>query len=297
MLLEAFFPFRTFDDNPKEPTNTLNTAANNVLPAEQHGSTGTIPALPSSQLHVNEVLALPSATTQNTTAVTNAGDENYITGTSQETAEVLSQWKEDHFEQQVLLSDDTDDNEYNSGEEQERARDFLSHYQEAQLPLPVVKQRPERIIFREELALPWAIDGLLEGTLKFFAEQSDMQMCCTLLLVFSVGKPIGIDDATQIDWFLNYVELLDLWQLWTVRGVVIRLCNHVEIKRLSQESTTIYASCAGCNKPLNSGGICSRCRRPTKCALCHTPVKDLYVWCQVWMRMRSWWLVVGGRID
>lgn len=284
--MEAFFPFHSMEDAAKlleqETAAAAATTAALHPPADARAAAADTTA--DASLLANAQLdqgPLPSATNSMAGLFSEETgiDDNFSEPALRGFGDVAL--RQDPFEQQLPLSEDSAEDAYSSEEEREQARQFLSTYNEAHLPLTTVKVVPERIIIKDEMVAPWAVDGLLEMTLRHFAEMGDMQMCCTLLLVLGPGRTVNIDDATQIDWFLNYAELLDQWQLWTVRGMILRLCSHNDVRRLSQESTTIHVSCATCNKPLTAGGCCSRCRRPTKCVLCHMPVRDLFVWCQV----------------
>lgn len=188
--------------------------------------------------------------------------------------------KQDAFEEQASLSSDTED-DYD-WEQNTSTGDFHSRFQEAELPLVLARlPAAARIRMVEDVPTPWAGDGLVTSALRHFGEQADVQMCATVLLVLGDARCRGISEAIQEEWLLSYTELLDRWQLWHVRGLVSRLSHLSEVQRLTQVSTTIHASCAGCNKALGAGGICKRCRKPSFCTLCHLPVHDLYVWCQV----------------
>lgn len=296
VLLEAFFPSAVGDAlsirDAAHGDSTNQLLADGAAPGNiSTGGTADTNGL----TLVNGVVSAPvsstttSATAVNTTTnptttnhVTFAADDAVMNGNNDLDDREVAALRQDAFEQQAALSADSSDDNYDSEEEHEQARQFLSTFPEGELALTASKSLPERILIKDEPVVSWSADELLEATLKHLAEQGGMQLCCSLLLVLGVGRTLsGIEEAAQMDWFLTYAEQLEMWQLWTVRALVLRLCPLPDVNRLSQVSTTVYVSCATCNKPLAPGGTCSRCRRLTKCSLCHMPVRDLYVWCQV----------------
>ncbi|CAH1788741.1 unnamed protein product [Owenia fusiformis] len=128
----------------------------------------------------------------------------------------------------------------------------------------------------------WKFVDNVKKILHYYAEQSDVQMSVSLLVVLGDKIRDHIDELTQEHWFISYIELLSRFKLYTVANEVIKLSNHASVSVLNQESTTIHTNCNNCSKSLlRSGWVCDRCKKITNtCSICHLVVKGLYVWCQ-----------------
>ncbi|XP_072444373.1 GATOR2 complex protein WDR24-like [Chiloscyllium punctatum] len=116
----------------------------------------------------------------------------------------------------------------------------------------------------------------------FYAEQGDVQMAISVLIVLGDRIKKEIDEQTQEHWYTSYIDLLQRFQLWNVANEVIKLSTCRSITCLNQASTTLHVNCNNCKRPMNTRGwMCERCRRGASiCAVCHHAVKGLFVWCQ-----------------
>lgn len=118
--------------------------------------------------------------------------------------------------------------------------------------------------------------------LCFYAQQGDVQMAASVLIVLGDRIRKEIDEQTQEHWFTSYIDLLQRFKLWNVSNQVIKLSTCSAINCLNQASTTLHINCSNCKRPMsNKGWICDRCRQcASMCAVCHHVVKGLFVWCQ-----------------
>lgn len=134
------------------------------------------------------------------------------------------------------------------------------------------------------LSLPeWDFKPLVVDMLRHFAEDGDMQMAVTMLIVLQDKLEDLVDNSTEEEWFLAYLELLSRLKLWKIATRIIKVSKLPTINVLNQDSTSINTICGGCNKPVTSlrGWFCDRCKANTSmCSVCHLPVKGLYAWCQ-----------------
>ncbi|KAF0441277.1 WD40 repeat-like protein [Gigaspora margarita] len=128
----------------------------------------------------------------------------------------------------------------------------------------------------------WDKEPMMTQLLDYYAEQGDVQMCVTLILV--LGDKLKISEERAEQWFFSYIDLLHRFQLWCAATSVIKYCNNTAVGMLNQQSTTIYTTCNNCFKPIddakNESWLCARCKRLNLCSLCHVTVKGLYTWCQ-----------------
>ncbi|CAB1312298.1 unnamed protein product [Coregonus sp. 'balchen'] len=118
--------------------------------------------------------------------------------------------------------------------------------------------------------------------LSHYAEQGDVQMAVSVLIVLGDRIRKEIDDLTQEHWYMSYIDLLQRFELWNVSNEVIKLSTCSAITCLNQTSTTLHVNCSNCKRPMsNRGWICDRCHQcASVCAVCHHVVKGLFVWCQ-----------------
>lgn len=107
-------------------------------------------------------------------------------------------------------------------------------------------------------------------------------MCVSALIVLGDKIRSRIDEQTQEQWLMSYIDLLGRLQLWSVATQIIKLSSLPAVSSLNQASTTVYTMCGRCSKPLTkSGWYCERCRSlVSPCSLCHLMVKGPNVWCQ-----------------
>lgn len=134
------------------------------------------------------------------------------------------------------------------------------------------------------LSLPdWDFKPLVVDMVHHFAENGDVQMAVTVLIVLQDKLEDVVDSGKREEWFLDYLELLSRLRLWTIASKIIKVSKNPAINVLNQESTSINTICGGCNKPLTSSKrwFCDRCKTNTSlCSVCHLPVKGMYAWCQ-----------------
>ncbi|XP_070565824.1 GATOR2 complex protein WDR24-like isoform X2 [Ptychodera flava] len=156
----------------------------------------------------------------------------------------------------------------------------------------------------------WEFTPIVKDMLHFYAEQGDVQMTVSALIILGDRIRSQISETSQEVWFMSYIELLCRFQLYTVATEVIKLSNHAAVGALNQASTTIHTNCNKCNKPLTkSGWLCERCCNLTNtCSICHHVVKGLYVWCQgcnhgghlhhieEWLKISPWCPVGCGHL-
>ncbi|XP_074659369.1 GATOR2 complex protein WDR24-like isoform X2 [Tubulanus polymorphus] len=131
----------------------------------------------------------------------------------------------------------------------------------------------------------WQFNNLVIDLLYQYAEQGDVQMSVSILIVLGDRLKLSesqIPDATLEQWYLSYVDLLSRFELWTIATEVISLAHVTSVNQVNQQSTTYRTNCNRCSKILmKSGWTCQNCKQLTNtCSICHHPVKGLYVWCQ-----------------
>eukprot|EP01114_Cavostelium_apophysatum_P021295 TRINITY_DN7390_c0_g2_i3.p1 TRINITY_DN7390_c0_g2~~TRINITY_DN7390_c0_g2_i3.p1 ORF type:complete len:819 (-),score=175.70 TRINITY_DN7390_c0_g2_i3:171-2627(-) len=127
----------------------------------------------------------------------------------------------------------------------------------------------------------WDPEPSMWETLKFYAENGDVQTSVVMLMV--LGSRLGnVDRKLALQWTLSYIDLLQRLQLWNFANEIITKSDEYSIRSVNQKSTSLHTSCPYCNKPLNKNGFsCENCKKYTgTCSICHQVVKGLYVWCQ-----------------
>ncbi|KAI8586153.1 WD40-repeat-containing domain protein [Geranomyces variabilis] len=137
-----------------------------------------------------------------------------------------------------------------------------------------------------DVVLPrWNHDPVVHDALSYYAEQGNVQMCVTILLV--LGDRIRVDEKMQELWFWSYINLLHRFKLWIPATAVIRAAPVPSARARNQESTTIHTICNHCSKPMIPAAngapnwACEHCGRLVNpCSFCHKTTKGLYVWCQ-----------------
>ncbi|KAJ3148061.1 WD repeat-containing protein 24 [Geranomyces variabilis] len=137
-----------------------------------------------------------------------------------------------------------------------------------------------------DVVLPrWNHDPVVHDALSYYAEQGNVQMCVTILLV--LGDRIRVDEKMQELWFWSYIDLLHRFKLWIPATAVIRAAPVPSARARNQESTTIHTICNHCSKPMIPAAngapnwACEHCGRLVNpCSFCHKTTKGLYVWCQ-----------------
>lgn len=135
------------------------------------------------------------------------------------------------------------------------------------------------------LPLPeWDFTSLVVEMLHHLANQGDVQMCASALIVLGDKIRDKIDEQTQEQWLMSYIDLLGRLQLWSVATQIIKLSSLPTVRRLNKASTHVYTVCGRCSKalPVNKcGWYCERCRSLVPpCSICHLMVKGPNAWCQ-----------------
>ncbi|KAI8922236.1 WD40-repeat-containing domain protein [Powellomyces hirtus] len=138
---------------------------------------------------------------------------------------------------------------------------------------------------RDVVLAPWNHEPVVRDALSYYAEQGNVQMCVSIILV--LGDLIRVDEKMEELWFWSYIDLLHRFKLWSPATAVIRAARIPSVRARNQESTTIHTICNHCSKPMLTSTpgapnwACEHCGRLVNpCSLCHKTTKGLYVWCQ-----------------
>jgi hypothetical protein len=132
----------------------------------------------------------------------------------------------------------------------------------------------------------WTHEDTIRNLLEYYAEQGEVQMCVTILLVLADEK--DVPEFTQYrQWFGSYIDLLSRFKLWSIATAISQACTDPDIHTMNQESTTIHTTCSSCLKLIltkapNSSGLwaCDRCRKIlSSCSVCHKTVRGIFTWC------------------
>ncbi|KAG0263461.1 WD repeat-containing protein 24 [Mortierella polycephala] len=132
----------------------------------------------------------------------------------------------------------------------------------------------------------WSHQETIRSLLEYYAEQGEVQMCVTILLVLADEKDVPEFSRSQ-QWFASYIDLLSRFKLWSAATAVSQACTDPGIHTMNQDSTTIHTSCSSCMKPIltrapTSTGFwaCDRCRKVlSSCAVCNKTVRGIFTWC------------------
>ncbi|PVD30506.1 hypothetical protein C0Q70_09773 [Pomacea canaliculata] len=118
--------------------------------------------------------------------------------------------------------------------------------------------------------------------IRYFAEQGDVQTCVSMLIVLGDHVRSHIEEESQENWFLSYIDLLGHFELWPLANEIISLSHLPQVNQLNQVSTTTHTACPQCSRVMErTGWLCDRCKTRTNlCSICHLPVKGEWVWCQ-----------------
>ncbi|KAF9922454.1 WD repeat-containing protein 24, partial [Linnemannia zychae] len=113
----------------------------------------------------------------------------------------------------------------------------------------------------------WSHNDTIRNMLEYYADQGEVQMCVTILLVLADEPDLPEFPLSQ-QWFGSYIDLLSRFKLWSIATAVSQACKDVRIHTMNQDSTTVHTSCSSCMKPIltrapNSSGFwaCDRCRK------------------------------------
>ncbi|GBN98015.1 GATOR complex protein WDR24 [Araneus ventricosus] len=114
----------------------------------------------------------------------------------------------------------------------------------------------------------WDFTGHVADMLQFYAEQGDVQMAVSILLVLGDKVKNVVTESLQEQWFHSYLELLSHFKLWNIANEVIALSSLPVINNLNQQSTIVHTLCGNCNKYLNSvGWFCNTCKEMSVCVI------------------------------
>ena len=120
------------------------------------------------------------------------------------------------------------------------------------------------------------------------SEAGDVQTCvCVCEVIANALGTEFLDGICSTDlrreWYWWYIQVLHRLQLWLPANELIQGSTDPAIQEMNKKSTSIYASCANCRKPLvgmESHTWCAKCRAAVStCVLCHLPVRGMYVVC------------------
>lgn len=133
---------------------------------------------------------------------------------------------------------------------------------------------------------------LVRDMLRFYAEQGDVQMAVSVLIVLGERVRKDIDEQIQVcggpgrggrggvspdwllvpssepfstvpphqeHWYTSYIDLLQRFCLWNVSNEVVKLSTSRAVSCLNQASTTLHVNCSHCKRPMSSRGwVCDR---------------------------------------
>ncbi|VVD05395.1 unnamed protein product [Leptidea sinapis] len=100
---------------------------------------------------------------------------------------------------------------------------------------------------------------------------SEVRWCCSNAVVSRSDLFAYIDEATQEQWLLGYIELLQRNKLWNVATEVIRCAWLSSVWALSQQSTSVVACCGRCGRRTRPRAPCDRCAPRLATDLCAGP--------------------------
>ncbi|KAI1295225.1 WD repeat-containing protein 24 [Mortierella claussenii] len=166
------------------------------------------------------------------------------------------------------------------------AEDDGSDVSEARISRPAVPSLFAIKVSDAPIKRNWSHIDSLQNLLEFYAEQGEVQMCVTILLVLADEKDLPEFSRSQ-QWFGSYIDLLSRFKLWSIATAVSQACKDPGIHTMNQDSTTIQTACSSCMKPLltralDSSGFwaCDRCRKVlSSCSVCHKTVRGIFTWC------------------
>ncbi|KHN86444.1 WD repeat-containing protein 24 [Toxocara canis] len=130
---------------------------------------------------------------------------------------------------------------------------------------------------------PWDPLPMIQSMFMQYAEVGDVQTCVSILLVLGEKTVDLVDISVQKLWFLDYLEMLECYELWNTCAEVIKLCWIPSVSALSRESTFLRLVCQKCKAvSTNVSPICKKCLRKFNftCAVCAMPVRGVWGWCR-----------------
>ncbi|CAK1580683.1 unnamed protein product [Parnassius mnemosyne] len=137
----------------------------------------------------------------------------------------------------------------------------------------------------EERSARLDVAPLLAAALRQHADLGDVQTAAVVCIVLQEHRNdlfLYIDESLQEQWLLGYIELLHRHKMYNVATEVVRCAWVGWVWALSQQSSSVAASCGRCGRRAR-GRACERCvpRRACElCAVCRRPVRGLFAWCQ-----------------
>eukprot|EP00833_Pecoramyces_ruminatium_P002170 jgi/Orpsp1_1/1176202/evm.model.c7180000056752.2 len=224
----------------------------------------------------------------------------------EEENESKKELNDDNTEQQTPLTDPDDnlieikstDYRYSNIFSQDEGEILLSNQDVLPFRRSSGNRSNENEIHKDFMIYECDYEPMVKELLDYYSEQSDVQMCVTILLVLK--DKINISNEIKQHWFwsyivnkilislfsnFNFIELLRRFKLWCIATDILSKCSVSVINQINQTSTVIYVSCNNCKKPIlsskNGYWFCDDCKKLTnKCSICHQIVKGLYTWCQ-----------------
>ncbi|CAI2171753.1 15599_t:CDS:10 [Funneliformis geosporum] len=201
---------------------------------------------------------------------------------------------------ETLVEDEDSLFESDGEDEENRVKESDDDIQKSPRNSIKMTSRTVQTTYNSTLNRNWDKEPMITQLLDYYAEQGDVQMCVTLVLV--LGDRIKISQERVEQWFFSYIELLHRFQLWCGATHVISSSRISSVEMMNQQSTTIYTTCNNCFRPMLNYRcgywICEKCRKMLNpCSICHNTVKGLYTWCQGCshgghlIHMQEWFLV------
>ncbi|VDM43337.1 unnamed protein product [Toxocara canis] len=118
---------------------------------------------------------------------------------------------------------------------------------------------------------PWDPLPMIQSMFMQYAEVGDVQTCVSILLVLGEKTVDLVDISVQKLWFLDYLEMLECYELWNTCAEVIKLCWIPSVSALSRESTFLRLVCQKCKAvSTNVSPICKNAM----------PVRGVWGWCR-----------------
>lgn len=122
--------------------------------------------------------------------------------------------------------------------------------------------------------------------ISYVNEENDLPTAVFMFLVATLNEKFDrnkIDPTILDEWFAQYIELLQIFELWNLRIEIIKSYQSDMIKQLTQKSINYNIMCSACKKTIKPNTfICPNCNHNIYlCVYCHLPVKRLFAWCNL----------------
>ncbi|XP_026810871.1 GATOR complex protein WDR24 [Rhopalosiphum maidis] len=138
----------------------------------------------------------------------------------------------------------------------------------------------------------WNPSEIVVKALRHHVDEGDVQTAVCALIVLSDEIRSELTNPRHSwrllhgeieSWWLNYLELLKKFKLWSCATTVIQLSRIRSILQLHRTSTSVYLTCGWCYKGLTRNNRrCYNCQHSecARCALCQRIVRGMYAWCR-----------------